>query len=349
MSSLLASLLKDSLSEQSKFIATAEPQSPPRAAAEPSDAAAAAHNLAEAASKAANAANADAEESEEEMERRVEADRAAAILLLPPSLQSSLRLIASNPHLILHTGEDAVPNIFFSLHCFIVTKAILDHYPDMAAATLPHNHNRPIHSACQVQHVDVATIRLLLSLVPDTCAARNSDGKLPLHLAAANPTTAPQIFTLLHTVHPGGAAQTEHKNGSLPLHYACAFKAPLETVQLLLKLHPAALRHRDKQSNLPLHLALLYRAPHDVIEFLLEAWPESIAQPDGKARLPLHLATIATHDPPTISLLLSLYPAAACMAIQGKKPIHYAIRQKGRVETVKLLLTASNAQVRVRP
>lgn len=60
--------------------------------------------------------------------------------------------------------------------------------------------------------------------------------------------------------------------GRLPLHYACAGRAPLETVKLLLEAHPegvAVVEGMDQMS--PLHLAFRARAPEAVTDALMAA------------------------------------------------------------------------------
>ena len=266
-----------------------------------------------------------------------------------PSVEAALRLVASNPQTVLQTGDDGVPNIFFALHSFPVVECILEHFPEQASVVHPSNSSLPLHAACAVPRVPVEVVRLLLSLAPEAASAKSRDGKLALHVAAANATASVQVLAVLLAANPDAVRETESKQQSLPLHYACAFRAPLDSVSALLRSHREAVRVRDLAGNLPLHLAVLYKAPHDVVELLLDEYPEAISLPDAKERLPLHLATIASYPVETVQMLLSRHPAACDVSVPDggrppKKPIHFAIRQLSNASVISLLMSASVAQ-----
>lgn len=267
-----------------------------------------------------------------------------------PSITAALRLIESNQHVILQYGDDGIPNIFFALHSYPVVDAILSRYPDEASTTKESRlEESPLHAACQVPNVSVDIIRLLLAHCPELAVRKTKEGKTALHVAAANSTASDQVIALLIQVNKEALWTQEFKNSSLPLHYACAFRAPLATIEVLIKHFKDAVTLFDKQDRAPLHLAILYKCDQDVIGKLLEDYPDAIRLPDGKGRLPLHLALIASNTDDIINFLLQRYPAAVEIeAPDGvrvkKKPIHYAIRQKASAGVVNLLLRASYDQ-----
>lgn len=267
---------------------------------------------------------------------------------LSPCISSVLRLIESNPALVLETGEDRIPNIFFALHSFPVLESILAHHPSQASVVNARG-DMPLHAACGVPDAPLEVVRLLLVHCPGSADHKNSDGKLPLHVAAANATISTQIIALLCSVSPSAACEIESRNLSLPLHYACAFRASIDTVSMLLKHNRDAVRLADKVGNLPVHLAILYKSSQEIIETLIGEYPDSVFVPDCKGRLALHLSAIASHPPEVVEMLISKHPEACDIyAPDGgrppKKPIHFAIRQLGNVHMISLLLDASLKQ-----
>lgn len=269
--------------------------------------------------------------------------------MLTPSVAAALRLIATNPQAVRESGDDGVPNIFHGLHSLPVVDAILEHFPDEARAVKEARlEERPLHAACATPNVQIEIIRALLRVFPEAVSIKTREGKTALHIAAANPTASPQVLSLLSNQHPEAAFVRELRHDSLPLHYACAFRACLDSVEVLLKHNPQAVQATDGKGNLPLHLACLYQAPEEVVELLSDLFPVALSLPDGKGRLPLHLATISAMPVSVVQRLLERFPQAVERAVPDggkppKKPIHFAIRQKSNLEVVQVLLRASRA------
>jgi len=269
--------------------------------------------------------------------------------MLTPSVAAALRLIKTNPHVICEAGDDGVPNIFHGLHSLPVVDAILERFPDEARVVKEARlEERPLHAACATPNVQIEIIRALLRVFPEAVSIKTREGKTALHIASANPTASPQILSLLANQNPEAAQVRELRHDSLPLHYACAFRACLDSVEVLLKHNPQAVQAADGKGNLPLHLACLYQSPPEVIELLSDQYPPALSVPDGKGRLPLHLATISAQPVSVVERLLALNPGAVDQAVPDggkppKKPIHFAIRQKSNLDVVQVLLRASRA------
>jgi ankyrin repeat protein len=120
-------------------------------------------------------------------------------------------------------------------------------------------------------------------------------GWLPLHFACANKAPLELIQFL---VEKGGrhSVQTTNINGNLPLHFACASAASLEVVQFLVEQWSEAIKSADHSGYLPLHHACKNRLPLDVVEFLVDEWPEAVKILDSDGRAPLDCAKIPTAD-----------------------------------------------------
>jgi len=88
----------------------------------------------------------------------------------------------------------------------------------------------------------------------------------------------------------------------LPLHAAIIFKAPSETILLILLASPISAQCRDDQGMLPIHLA--FRNSHDefIVNSLLMSYPNCVNIPDKKGRLPSALAELCNEDLKSIYL-----------------------------------------------
>lgn len=229
------------------------------------------------------------------------------------------------------------PTIFYALEDLETLEHLLLISPQSSWAQNQYG-DRPIHAACQLPNVDAEVIQVLLFAFPEGASAKNKAGKLALHFAAAN-VPALEVVLLVYKAFPNAVTEKESKNDSKPLHYACAFKAPLPIAQFFIEQHYQALEQRNRQGNLPLHLSLMYDAPEDVQLFLLNKYAAAVQERDSKGRLPLHIAaqspsiTVAVVD-----ALLSAYPAGINEVVldttehtdnnwrAGKKAVHIALR-----------------------
>ena len=76
----------------------------------------------------------------------------------------------------------------------------------------------------------------------------------------------------------------------LPLHAAIIFKAPVTTIQALIKAYVNAAQCKDDQGMLPIHLAYRNGSEVHVANMLLVAYPNGVQAQDRKGRVPLAIA-----------------------------------------------------------
>ena len=266
-------------------------------------------------------------------------------LLKERDYESAARLImASTGSLTGSDDNNDVDNndpIFYALDSVDVTRLILAHAPDMAWSQNK-NGDRPLHIAHKIEIVD-----LLLKCFPEGASTKNKDGKLPLHFAASTgPLACDKIISALLHVFNRGASEQEARNYSLPLHYACAFKAPVSVVELLLNAYPLGTKESDKTGSLPLHLCIIYNASYEVVEKVLISNPQAVRARDGKQRLALHACCKFKASAQITTLIYRAYPQAINEEIETgtkKTPLYLAIRHGADADIVEMLLKAHAA------
>ena len=88
----------------------------------------------------------------------------------------------------------------------------------------------------------------------------------------------------------------------------------MDTLQMLVREHPAALSISNHNDSLPLHCALEVSGPEttDALKLLLAVAPLTAKQQDGRGLLPLHLAVLRPKvSIELVQLLLQLHPEGA--------------------------------------
>jgi hypothetical protein len=269
---------------------------------------------------------------------------------------------------ITKIDDDEDPTIFYALRDVETLEHLLLLSP---ASAWSQNRSgcRPLHAACQISDVHIDVIAILIFAFPEGASTKNIGGKFPLHFAAANISDV-GIFREVYKSFPKAITEKETKNYSKPLHYACAFQAPLQIIQFLIKNHREAIEQKDRSGNLPLHLSLVYDSPEDVCIFLLDSYPNAITERDRKGRMSIHIAMQSTTITSfVLEKLLSLQPEAINDIvitpennnnesepndknisldkpwIDSKKPIHLALRfLSHRVDIITVLLSHSGYQ-----
>jgi hypothetical protein len=107
------------------------------------------------------------------------------------------------------------------------------------------------------------------------------------------------------------AVLVENSFGSLPIHWACMYNAPLEVIQVLLDsdADKKSIFERDNFGSLPIHKACESNAPVEVIQLLLESDVDkkSIFVKTDFGKLPIHYACETNNAPvEVIQLLLEM-------------------------------------------
>ncbi len=190
----------------------------------------------------------------------------------------------------------------------------------------------PIHIACEV-HADERVVKLLLESWPESLYLKDTSGNSPEEIVANADFSPERsaILRLLEdklqnndaiVFSPTKLYQLIEANlwddavrrslecpeevstwvGScqkildarlLPLHVACASRAPLLLIAVLIQNYPDSVKKTNNSGKLPIHLACEKRTDHRVIAFLLHTWPESATFKDEKGNTPVQTALIS--------------------------------------------------------
>lgn len=162
-------------------------------------------------------------------------------------------------------------------------------------------------------NTEVGTIRtsefmtLLQPFDENRFRLQDSQGMLPLHIAAGNGAPVKVLVTLMFP----GACLVQDSMGALPIHRACKTAAPLDRIQFLVETGGVGtLRQRDNDGFLPLHVLLNGEANDltlQLVEYLVKAYPDSecARTPDGEPPFLLAAASSAPLD--VVNLLLQRY------------------------------------------
>eukprot|EP00565_Helicotheca_tamesis_P003785 CAMPEP_0185724246 /NCGR_PEP_ID=MMETSP1171-20130828/788_1 /TAXON_ID=374046 /ORGANISM="Helicotheca tamensis, Strain CCMP826" /LENGTH=282 /DNA_ID=CAMNT_0028392053 /DNA_START=108 /DNA_END=956 /DNA_ORIENTATION=- len=112
----------------------------------------------------------------------------------------------------------------------------------------------------------------------------------------------------------------------LPIHMACALKAPCSFLEDLISAYPEAIESKESRyGRVPLHLACLYRTDFNSIKFLIARYTSGAQVRDAVGRTPLFYACSKGLSAELILMLLSACPDAAKVAdYKGWLPLHAA-------------------------
>jgi ankyrin repeat protein len=260
-------------------------------------------------------------------------------LLKESNYNDAKNLLMRHPEVVHDTDSETGNHcIFYSLGSPELTNLILEMKPD-AIKLKTSIGNNPLHVAAQT-NAPIETLKVLISHKKSCASVKNSDGKVPLHYAAALGEYATiEVIDILIDAYPSGPAIKEMKNNSCPLHYACAFRASENVINNLITSYPTISLERDKSGNFPIHLAIIYGASSSVLLKLVEVSPECAKEVDGKQRLPLHLAIQYCSPVDLISALIRSYPRSLGIPdLNGRIPIHLAFKYKISLQAIEILL-----------
>jgi ankyrin repeat protein len=151
-----------------------------------------------------------------------------------------------------------------------------------------------LHVACR-NDPPSDVLDVMIMAAPDMIYWADSFGWLPLHYACANGADI-EIVRMLVDAYPDSRLVTD-KRGRTPLHFALGnVECPptAELVRLLVGKRKECVRWPDENQMLPLHYACAYGAPVEVCSVLIECWEEGLGKMDMKGRNALHFAMVSS-------------------------------------------------------
>lgn len=149
--------------------------------------------------------------------------------------------------------------------------------------------------------------------------------------------------------------------GRIPLQAACACKAPINVVRILLTYGKkevdeswclSSLIRTDNHGRTALVLAIANHASLEVVQFLLNRCPRASEIRDNAENLPLHVACMGDFDNDRNLIVQSLVKAyrkgAGKFSRSEKTPLHLAIECGGSLAVIRTLVEAHPASLNVR-
>lgn len=113
----------------------------------------------------------------------------------------------------------------------------------------------PIHYAC-AYGAEPLVIKALADAFPASKVTVDRKGRTPLHFFLGSNTQHKDSAAVVVILSNTGAAQYPTDEGLLPLHLACAYGRPEETLLVLTDAYPEAIKTVDHKSRTPLHFVL---------------------------------------------------------------------------------------------
>jgi len=148
----------------------------------------------------------------------------------------------------------------------------------------------PLHYAC-ANGSSAELVMFLTNIYPDSKVVVDRRGRTPLHFAVGNEDRSPDPASV-RILAETGAARRADENGSLPMHYACAYGASVEVLKILLESVPSSTTAVDFKGRTPLHFAMGNAEKEwtpAIVQLLLEQNPDVVNDKDNEDNLPLQL------------------------------------------------------------
>ncbi|KAJ3438900.1 ankyrin repeat ph and sec7 domain containing protein secg-related [Anaeramoeba flamelloides] len=195
------------------------------------------------------------------------------------------------------------------------------------------NNDTPLNHALRVSS-SAEVIKYLLECGSDP-KRKNFTGKSSLYLSLeyGNPVS---VLSLLFSKEN---ANVRLRLGLTPLHCSAKCGSSPEVINFLLKLgsDPKLL---TENGSLPLHLAVQYNAPLETIAVLVKAYKKGINMRAKYQRTTLHLACQSESDHCVVEKLLQMGAKARAKDRFGRTPFQLLMKNKPKLRTVKLLIEA---------
>ncbi|KAL7572694.1 hypothetical protein ACA910_008969 [Epithemia clementina (nom. ined.)] len=267
---------------------------------------------------------------------------------LPPSSTSST--LARPPVYSTRTIRRATENTFMA------TALSLSSPPSSTSSST----TKPMNTSCPYDRsIDVDAVMQLVKQCPAVCQETflfvGKDGQSRyLHPLALICTFKPtlELVQTVNEAYPRAVSAQEPSRGSLPLHYAAAYEAPLEVLQYLVSKHPNGLKACLTENISPLDLACYHfskeRRSCGNIRFLLSAYPEAAGEKCNEHHwYPLHSAVSSGASLHSVILpLFKAYPKAISSLGKGAvSPLHIAAKQQNYARVTEFLVANSPMEI----
>jgi hypothetical protein len=170
----------------------------------------------------------------------------------------------------------------------------------------------PLHYLCKKNKAPLSTMKAMVEAAPTSLTSTDAGTKsLPMHIACWYGQPLESIRALL--IANPNCVKAADTDGNLPLHVAASLSSP-ETVLVLLETDPSTAATLNRRKQTPLHCACLRRdISITVLEKLLEAAPESAQRPDWLNRCPVHDACMNQADTTVLEPLLATFPGVVLL------------------------------------
>lgn len=128
-----------------------------------------------------------------------------------------------------------------------------------------------------------------------------------------------------------------------PLTMLCVLGATVETLEVVTKFYPSAMREIDSWLGTPLHYAVGHgNVRPDIISFLADTRPEMLAAKNSSGQTPLHVACARRAHYKIVSLLFQKNRKVATITDkQGRTPYKVAIEVRASSNIIELLSSVS--------
>jgi hypothetical protein len=145
---------------------------------------------------------------------------------------------------------------------------------------------------------------------------------------------------------PSEATKKDKSHGRLPIHRALIHGAPIQLVETLIKLYPAALQTGDNLDNYPIYYSIVNNANYPIFFLLLSYNTECLKKGDKDGHLPLHNAIARKMNENTLLLFINTYPESALKRTRlGKHSLHYACEFNASASVVKTILSVNPDEI----
>jgi ankyrin repeat protein len=204
----------------------------------------------------------------------LEFDRESASLRTNPGLETPLHRLCQK-----NVGERHIPSI----------QALMQVEPRMSIMRDAVKNYTPLHLLCKIAGIPCTVVRSLVDCMPEAASIPDNNHYLPIH-HACEVGAYPDVIACLLKAHPASATALSKKNDSA-LSLACACNKSTQTVALLIKANPMALKEKNDYGFVPLHNCCGAVNPMlRIVQEILAVCPESVAMRSHGGETPLHVA-----------------------------------------------------------